>query len=199
MLEAALCAPGSCGHSPHTRPSYRVNQLTCPFPLNSCSRRGHHPPGWQHSDGGLWWALSGVPWGLSCMLNLGEHCSNHHGTEEHCGSQSSRHPLSLHSSETRTRRGAQWRHTAYPGLAPGWWGQTPPQGPASLAHCILTRPPWVPGCCREKTPEAAHGFRVTGNMAFGTDTTLLDLHTTQTPPNTGSGNANSPPSPPSSL
>lgn len=69
------------------------------------------------------------------------------------------------SSQLRPTQGEEQsggaRHTSARHLG---GGADSPLSPA-LAHPILTTPPWAPGCCREKIPEAAHGFRGTGDMA----------------------------------
>lgn len=138
-------------------------------------------------------------WGLSCVLNLGAlfKPSQRGGGMRVAGQHAPPKSSQLRDTQGEGHSGGT-RHTL--AWHPGGGAGLPPEPCISgLPHPHqATLGTWV---CGEKIPEAAHSFGVMGNMASSTDTSLLAPTCTPhgLPPNTGSGNANSPPSLPFPL
>ena len=109
----------------------------------------------------------------SCTPHLGRHRSDHHGAERAVS------PGAAHSPKSSQLRDTRRQEHGGAALPPEPCLSGP--APSSPGH------PCVPGCGREKAPRAAHSFKAAGTRTCRTDS-----------PKRGSGNANSPPSLPSS-
>lgn len=167
-----LCRRLPAGATPG--PATESTKCTCTPSPHSGSRGCHHPP----PEAGS--ALTEAPGEhylgylrTSCTPHLGRHRSDHHGAERAVS------PGAAHSPKSSQLRDTRRQEHGGAALPPEPCLSGP--APSSPGH------PCVPGCGREKAPRAAHSFKAAGTRTCRTDS-----------PKRGSGNANSPPSLPSS-